>query len=171
MFLLALQENIRPIEWHDRYGDQRVTHRVTYRVKDIVMCPAAPLQGRQSEVTASLIAMWQPRELGNLVQFSVGVGGNVETTLDLTASWRDMYISSPPLIAISLDLLPDVPEHSYSLTIWNPTGVKLGELYDWTWKLGRSFERSTGHRLDGRLTVASFWLVDPRDQVEFEEAW
>lgn len=74
------------------------------------------------------------------------------------ASWKNMHIASPPLEAVDLDFLPDVPEYSYTLTIWNPKGVRLGELYDWTFRLGRLFEKSGGFRLTERITVASFWV-------------
>ena len=159
MFLLASGQPIRPIQTSG-VGLLLHYHDVLYSKQDIALCPAIPFDMIDNAPGFSV--------------FSVGLGGTVEDNPDRTSSSRDMFISSPPLTAVTLDFLMDVPEYRYRLTIWNREGVKVGEIFDWTWKLGRDFERTTGHRLDGRHAVAAFWVANPVadvDRGEFEEAW
>ncbi|KAI5363575.1 hypothetical protein Slin15195_G092270 [Septoria linicola] len=170
----ATEKPLQPAAWQGHSSMHRVdygVHRIVYDTLRLELCPAAPIQ-QPSGSLGPIITSWTARELGSVLQLSVGLGGAIEPVPpDLTASWWNMHIASPPLPAISLDFLPDVPEQAYSMTLYNPTGVRLGELFDWTWKLGSLFESTTGGRLDGRIAVASFWLTCSDERAEFEEAW
>ncbi|GIZ48696.1 hypothetical protein CKM354_001174600 [Cercospora kikuchii] len=166
---------IKPIHRESLHG----AYRVLYRAKNFQLCPATPaVEPRPQAFTygmynhpvpplprqyrrPSALARWNLTDSGDILHFSIGMGGLLDRNFppeEEIASWKNMHIASPPLEAVDLDFLPDVPEYSYTLTIWNPKGVRLGELYDWTFRLGRLFEKSGGFRLTERITVASFWV-------------
>ncbi|KAF2206745.1 hypothetical protein CERZMDRAFT_103046 [Cercospora zeae-maydis SCOH1-5] len=177
--------SIKPIHRESLHGG----YRVLYRAQNFQICPATPAsesdwqphrthssKARDTDTdtdTAAAstpqkggeLARWNLTDSGDIWHFSIGLGGTLDadTPPDSTeASWRDMHVASPPLEAVDFDFLPDVPEFSYTLSMWNPKGVRLGELYDWTWRLGRLFEKTTGQKLAGRIAVASFWVFAPK---------
>ncbi|CZT14202.1 uncharacterized protein RCC_00176 [Ramularia collo-cygni] len=83
------------------------------------------------------------------------------------ASWKDMFLTEPPVIAIDFMFRGGMSPFGHLFALWNPHGIKFGDLIDWRWKIANEIEES-GREAVGEIEC-SFHVTwpgfDPREEV------
>lgn len=59
-------------------------------------------------------------------------------------SWRDMFLTEPPVVAIDFMFKGSLSYFGELFALWNPEGVRFGDLIDWRWRLARDIEAGGG---------------------------
>lgn len=83
------------------------------------------------------------------------------------ASWREMFLTEPPVIAIDFMFRGSGDSFGNLFALWNPDGVKFGDLIDWRWRIANDIEQS-GREAKGEIEC-SFHVTwpgfDPREEI------
>lgn len=170
MFLSSLEPPLEPVALHHQNGDLNTV----YWPEELEFCSTTSVEGAFAPETPRMpIPSWYISQQLQFIRFSTGLGRQSadDGPIDQTPSWRNMHITRPPIPAIHLDFLPDVPEQVYRLSIYNKEGIRWGEVFDWTWELSQEHTRRTGQRLHGRLAIVSFCLARSEADLLNEVAW
>lgn len=83
-------------------------------------------------------------------------------------TWRDMFITNPPVVAIDFMFRGSSDCFGDLFALWNPNGVRFGDLIDWRWRIARELEES-GREAKGEIEC-SFHVTWPGFDPT-EEMW
>lgn len=150
------------------FGGQQLITETCYRApncpKTSPLTPTSQRANLQWYPRAIFGKQWTVSDVSSPAQFKLDIAGYMGKR-DSGSSWRSMLLTwNPPVTAVDLAILPNKLERSIpsKITVYNPSGVRLGELYDWIWELCGEFQKTTGGSASGLLASISFCLMPSR---------